>query len=978
MNLLLGKEILQLVAWTLALAEIILAVHILTLNVRNVAHRHVSVFMLLLAINSLAVGMMHEADLQRAGLSAYLMSATTMAIVGPMLFLTSLALLKTEWLQGRGRYAWWILYGLALLPAVLTVLDGALDTQLWYTGLDAATYTGEFMPLSEFTAGTLAPLIKALSLVILPVVTVTLLLYIALWDRGISPMTRRLARILLGAHLATFVIRLGLRNLLSPGIASLITHTIFTIAYAYAAYSQMLSRREARQGRLETRLIILIVEITVPLILVVMAAVDMRAEVLLTQNAEALLGAANRALSSSVSVWLDLNDNALQTLVKLPDIISMDPERQIPLLETMAETYPHISLISTTDWRGQNVARSDGRPPQNYFSESWQQAARNARPGDPLTVVVTVDEATGKPILVAARPIRRETGTIVGVAMFTSSIADIAPDVLVSSVGETGFAYVVDDQNRVVAHSDLAQVTEFQDLDTYPPVYALRGGARGVTPFIDDRGDRWQAYVDELDNGWGVIVQQAESELLSAMAQLRTVMLVITIVGVTILVFWPWVAIRQALRPIEQLTETAISIAGGNLARRVQVESEDEIGTLAQAFNSMTEQLQTVISNLEQRVADRTQALERRSAYLQAAAQVGHAAASILDPDQLIREAVELIRERFDLYYVGLFLVDETREWAVLQSGTGEAGQAMLARGHRIRIGEGMVGWSVANEQARVAHDVGRDAVRLSTSELPLTRSEAALPLISRGQAIGALTVQSDQPAAFDEETIVMLQTMTDQVAVALENARLFAKTQEAAEAERCAYGQVTREAWSELLRGRTEWGYRYAHGSVLPAQGEWKPELVKAATVGRSVQTNGADEPALVIPIKVRDQVVGALSFRKEKQVQETTWTVAEMALLNELTDQLGQALESARLFQETQRRAVRDRLVANITARVRSSMDPETILQTAVRELGAALGTDRAFVRLGSATPVQNTDQNESQENDDDPETGQYHEVE
>ncbi len=979
MNLLSGEEILQLTAWFLALIELILAIYILTLNVRHLIHRHVSAFMLLLATSSLALGMMYDATTaQQAALPTYLMAATATAMSGPILFLINLVLLKPEWLQNQRRYVWWILYGLALLPAVLTIIDMVWNTHLWYTGLDISSYTGGFVALSEFTAGDLAPFIKALNLGLLPAATILLLLYITLRDQEITPTTRRLAWILLGVQLALTVIRVGLPSILPPGAASFITNIIFVTAYAYAAYHQMFSQKEGQQGKLETRLSVLILGITLPLILVVMGFVNTRTEALLTQNADELLGATNRALSSSVSVWLNLNDNALQTLINLPDIISMDPERQTPLLKAVADAYPHISLVSTTDWRGNNVARSDNQPLQNYFSEPWQQAARNARPGDPLTLMVTVNEMTGQPILVAARPIRGDLGTIVGVAMFTSSITDITEEVLASRIGESGFAYVVDDQNRVVAHPDPNQVAKLQDLDTYPPVYALRGGTRGGTSFIDDRGERWRAYVEELDNGWGIIVQQRESELLSGLTRLRGITWTVTIVGAAILVFLAWLVIRQALHPIEQLTETAIAITSGDLSRRARIESDDEIGILAQAFNSMTEQLYTLISDLEHRVNERTQALERRSAYLEAAAEVGHAAASILDPDQLIRETVERIRERFDLYYVGLFLVDETREWAVLQSGTGEAGRAMLGRGHRIRVGEGMVGWSVVNEQARVAHDVGEDAVRLSTSELPLTRSEASLPLISRGEAIGALTVQSEQPAAFDEETIVMLQTMADQVAVALDNARLFAKSQEAAEAERRAYGQVTREAWSELLHGRTEWGYRYAQETVSPTGGDWKPELIKAAMIGQPVQTNGTEEPTLAIPIKVRDQVIGALSFRKEKNSQDQTWTPEEKAMLNELTDQLSQALESARLFQEAQRRAVRDRLVANITARVRRSMDPETILQTAVRELGAALGTDRAFVRLGPSAQGPSQTQAQAQEKDRDENQAQVHQDE
>ncbi len=178
--------------------------------------------------------------------------------------------------------------------------------------------------------------------------------------------------------------------------------------------------------------------------------------------------------------------------------------------------------------------------------------------------------------------------------------------------------------------------------------------------------------------------------------------------------------------------------------------------------------------------------LERRALQLQTAADVSRAASSILDPDELIRQVVDLVRERFDLYYAGLFLVDQTGEWtdepgkwAVLRAGTGEAGRQMLAQGHKLEIGgASMIGWCIANRQARIALDVGEEPVRFDNPLLPGTRSELALPLISRGEVIGALTIQSAQEAAFSQEDIAVLQTMADQVANAIANARLFEQVQ--------------------------------------------------------------------------------------------------------------------------------------------------------------------------------------------------------
>jgi GAF domain-containing protein len=335
---------------------------------------------------------------------------------------------------------------------------------------------------------------------------------------------------------------------------------------------------------------------------------------------------------------------------------------------------------------------------------------------------------------------------------------------------------------------------------------------------------------------------------------------------------------------------------------------------------------------------------------------VGHAAAAILEPDQLIRQVVELIRERFGLYYVGLFLVDETGEWAVLratsEAGTGDAGQSMLRRGHRIRVGEGMIGWSVSHAEARIALDVGADAVRLASAELPNTRSEAALPLRSRGQVLGALTVQSDQPAAFDQDTMVVLQTMADQVAVALDNARLFAEGQAALETARRAYGELSRGAWAEMLRARPDSSYRSDETGVAKTEAVWRPEMEQALREGRTVQGNGGDAAErlpLAIPIKVRDQVVGVLDTYKPGAAG--AWTQKEVTLLEAITEQVGVALESARLYQDSQRRAARERLIGEVTGRMRETLDLESVLATAAQEIRQALDLPEVMIRLSPA---------------------------
>lgn len=358
--------------------------------------------------------------------------------------------------------------------------------------------------------------------------------------------------------------------------------------------------------------------------------------------------------------------------------------------------------------------------------------------------------------------------------------------------------------------------------------------------------------------------------------------------------------------------------------------------------------LATIQTTLEEQITERTARLHQRSKYLEASIEIGRAASSILDSDELIQHVVDLIQTRFDLYYVGLFLIDPGGEWANLRAGTGEAGKAMRDRGQRIKIGTGIVGWSIANAQPRVSITVQDDSFRLETPELTETRSEAALPLRSRGDVIGALTVQSTRLHTFDDDMVLVLQTMADQVAIAIDNARLFAENQTALESARQAYGEISQRAWNELFRTHSQFGYRYAGKDIYPIEGEWQPEMIKAAQTGQRLENTEEESSSLAIPIKVRNQVVGALNFRKEGSGKK--WTPEETSLLETLTEQLGVAVESARLYEETQRRAERERLAGEISAKLRASNDPRTILQTAVQELRQALQANQAQVLLQS----------------------------
>ncbi len=464
-----------------------------------------------------------------------------------------------------------------------------------------------------------------------------------------------------------------------------------------------------------------------------------------------------------------------------------------------------------------------------------------------------------------------------------------------------------------------------------------------------------------------VLSEQSQSEAYKFLTTTQTLTFLALIISSALAVLAALSISNNFSKPLTELADTAKQIAAGNLELRARTEEGsatgqvEEINALAVSFNTMTAQLRNLIGSLENRVAERTRQLQVRSEQLMTASEVGRYATSLLETEQLIQRTVELIKESFDLYYVGLFIVDESGEWAVLKAGTGLAGQVMLRRVHRLPISRGisantqekrsMIGWCIANNQARIALEALDDPVRLATPDLPETRSEAAIPLRSRGQVLGAMTIQSTKPGAFDKEMIAVFQNMADQVAVALDNARLFAQIQRALESSHQAYSEITRQAWQEKLHSKPLSLRRDSLGLNKRILGEGE--------VPTALETQG--EESITIPIRTRGQTLGYINAQKRlptvdsamgsetsSDTKSAEWRSEEIKLLESLIEQMGIALDSARLFEDAQLRAKRERIVGDITSHIRTTLDIHTILLTAAREMLNELGLASAEVRL------------------------------
>lgn len=361
----------------------------------------------------------------------------------------------------------------------------------------------------------------------------------------------------------------------------------------------------------------------------------------------------------------------------------------------------------------------------------------------------------------------------------------------------------------------------------------------------------------------------------------------------------------------------------------------------------LTRALQDERRKLETQVTERTADLTRRTRYLEAISQVAQDAVTILELQELLSRVTDLISERLGFYYTAIFLLDPTGAWAELRAASGVSGQRLLTRGYRQPVGEGLVGTVVAQRVYRLASGL-EPPEQLYHQELADSRSEIALPLRARGEILGVLDVHSRESDAFGEEAITALQSLADQIAVAISNARLFAQLQESAAAERRAYGELSRTAWQELLQAEHEPGFLSRESGIIPAGELWRPEMAEALAKG-TVVANGR---TVAVPIKVRDQVIGVVDGDKPGAAGE--WTPEEIALLQLMTDQLGVALESARLYQDTQRRAAQEQAVSAVAAQLRASTDTDAILRTVAQELGQLLGASTLVHLLPEAAEV------------------------
>lgn len=549
--------------------------------------------------------------------------------------------------------------------------------------------------------------------------------------------------------------------------------------------------------------------------------------------------------------------------------------------------------------------------------------------------------------------------------------------IAVQPVGETGYTAVHDSRGINIFHRNPEVVnTPLSDLQSkLPAFWALVEASLDGTPvsgYYDwiepDNSIRKKymvivpvpntplrvaatTYIDEFHEPVIETAGQLQAQVNNLLSQLGLLALIGGIFAITAAMLLG----LQITTPLDKLRYAAEAVAQGNWEAIVPQKTSDEVGALSKSIYEMGLQLRNAIENLEEQVRARTKDLSHRTAQLEAIIFIAREVARVKHPDTLMKNAVELIRNRFGFYHVGIFLVDETGEYAHLVAATGEIGQTLMENKHQLKVGEtSIVGTVTGTGYPRIIQNVGEDQAYFKNPLLPDTRSEMTIPLQAGDQIIGALDIQSTQESAFDEEDIGIMSVLADQLASAIENARLVERL-ENTNKEMMALYEIQKGQTPQLWTENEVVAYEYDRFHIRPIDDNQIPDTVRerllsgqtvALDVSQAKQIKGVSRALLLVPLMLRGQALGAIGLESSAPAHQ--WTSEEITIVESIAAQAAVSLENARLLEEAQQRAFQEKTISDITARVSSSMKIESVLRTTAQELSRLLQDAEVLIQL------------------------------
>jgi GAF domain-containing protein/HAMP domain-containing protein len=837
-------------------------------------------------------------------------------------------------------------------------------------------YSGGYLSVNYYVTGLLSPYLRIQIIASYVFTSIYPLLITIIKDRKKSPENSRFALILLFTTAVIAPLTMLLMDVLPPTIPALLANVSLASGLAYI----VIKRSEARFGLtgmirmvqdypMFNKLLVTILGIILPAILLVgfssysfyqqtllnlfddnLSAFAETEGSRLNQEFESLI-AQLTSLSEELQVQLLLSERAAQ----LQEISSGEilpyleqkeeewqeeeiklrtnyliPQRTVTLRSFIYDN-PAFQSILVADRIGGLVIATHS--PESYDQSQyqwwrWVRTTRQAFIGTPYW-----DEVLQENLVEIAIPIyiSPDDPFITGIMYGLYSFSPIEESLIQASEDQlTKFQILTDGYTPVsmlnLSSSDsISSPLNFVATDTEKDWHVINFGDEDQIAVVEKiKNDKAKNNLD-----FHILALARVDEALSSVFVSRNATFLLVTIMLFIVIGATVALANLVTTPLQDLTQTAERILSGEKDVQSEVSGSDEIGTLASTFNRMTSELSNLVDGLERTVEERTSDLENRALQLETAALVARESAEIQDLHELLNEVAHLVSDRFGFYHAGIFLLDERGEYAVLQAANSTGGQKMLERGHKLQVGKvGVVGYTAGAGKPRIAQDVGADVIYYDNPDMPNTRSELALPLVVRGNVIGVLDVQSNQPNAFSREDLEVLQILSDQIALAIDNTRLLQTSQRTLVELEGFYGQQVSQAWKQQLTDQ-DLIFRYD-----PVGFDYRPRESEHELLNEQVEDNGN---RLSKEISFRGQVIGTINLLRESG--QDHWSEDEKTLVEEILEQTALALENARLLDQIRLRSDQIQLLQEITALSASLMNEEKLLESIAQKLYSGL---------------------------------------